>query len=134
MNLEFFIYSIRMQLWAGQAAKLARNQPVRRHSLRSCGKRPLGWSLLTLKADAKRPSLCRFFCVRSTTMLPLEKLYDHGPAAALKREVLQLIDFQIETLKQESTLDHSELHDYQARSERIRMLYGELDRIRRVSG
>ena len=67
-------------------------------------------------------------------MLPLEKLYDHGPAAALKREVLQLIDFQIETLKQESTLDHSELHDYQARSERIRMLYGELDRIRRVSG
>ncbi|HEY4763275.1 MAG TPA: hypothetical protein VIH75_06340 [Candidatus Sulfotelmatobacter sp.] len=50
---------------------------------------------------------------------------DHG-----MREVLQLIDLQIETLKQESSLDSPQLQDYQARSERIRQLYGELDRIR----
>jgi hypothetical protein len=54
------------------------------------------------------------------------------PATALKREVLQLIDLQIETLKQESVLDHSQIQDYQARSERIRMLYRELDRVRRA--
>jgi hypothetical protein len=55
------------------------------------------------------------------------------PASAIKREVLQLIDLQIETLKQESSLDHSQLQDYQARSERIRTLYRELDRVRRMS-
>ena len=52
------------------------------------------------------------------------------PASGIKREVLQLIDLQIETLKQESSLDSLQLQDYQARSERIRQLYGELDRIR----
>jgi len=51
-------------------------------------------------------------------------------ASGIKREVLQLIDLQIETLKQESSLDSLQLQDYQARSERIRQLYGELDRIR----
>jgi hypothetical protein len=50
--------------------------------------------------------------------------------AAIKREVLQLIDLQIETLKQESSLDSSQLNDYQARSEKIRKLYEELDRVR----
>ena len=52
------------------------------------------------------------------------------PASGIKREVLQLIDLQIEMLKQESSLDSLQLQDYQARSERIRQLYGELDRIR----
>jgi hypothetical protein len=52
------------------------------------------------------------------------------PASGIKREVLQLIDLQIETLKQESSLDSSHLQDYRARSERIRQLYGELDQIR----
>jgi hypothetical protein len=42
------------------------------------------------------------------------------PASGIKREVLQLIDLQIETLKRESSLDSSHLQDYQARSERIR--------------
>jgi hypothetical protein len=51
------------------------------------------------------------------------------PASAIKQEVLQLIDLQIETLKQKSSLDSSQLKDYQARSERIRKLHGELDRI-----
>lgn len=55
------------------------------------------------------------------------------PASAIKREVLQLIDLQIETLKQESSLDHSQLQNYQLRSERIRKLYEELDRIRRAT-
>ena len=52
-----------------------------------------------------------------------------NPASAIKREVLQLIDLQIETLKQTSPLDSSQLNDYQARSQRIRKLYEELDRI-----
>jgi hypothetical protein len=52
------------------------------------------------------------------------------PASGIKREVLQLIDLQIETLKQDSSLDSFQLQDYQARSERIQQLYGELDRIR----
>jgi uncharacterized protein with von Willebrand factor type A (vWA) domain len=54
------------------------------------------------------------------------------PASAIKREVLQLIDLQIETLKQASSLDSSQLQDYQVRSERIRKLYEELDRIGRA--
>jgi uncharacterized protein with von Willebrand factor type A (vWA) domain len=54
------------------------------------------------------------------------------PASAIKREVLQLIDLQIETLKQASSLDCSQLQDYQVRSERIRTLYEELDRIGRA--
>ena len=49
--------------------------------------------------------------------------------SAIRREVLQLIDLQIETLKQTSPLDSSQLNDYQARSQRIRKLYEELDRI-----
>jgi len=54
------------------------------------------------------------------------------PASAIKREVLQLIDLQIETLRRDSSLNSSELLDYKARSERIRTLYGELDRIGRT--
>jgi len=49
--------------------------------------------------------------------------------SAIKRDVLQLIDLQIETLKQESSLDASQLDEYQARSERIRKLYEVLDRL-----
>ena len=52
------------------------------------------------------------------------------PASGIKRGVLQLIDLQIETLKQDSSLDSFQLQDYQARSERIQQLYRELDRIR----
>lgn len=47
-----------------------------------------------------------------------------------KREVLHLVDFQIEILKQQSSLDSSELHEYQARSDRILELYEELDRVK----
>jgi hypothetical protein len=54
------------------------------------------------------------------------------PASAIKREVLQLIDFQIETLRRDSSLNSSELIDYKARSEKIRTLYVELDRIGRT--
>jgi len=54
------------------------------------------------------------------------------PASAIKREVLQLIDLQIETLKRQSSLDSAELLDYQARSKQIRTLYRELDRIGRT--
>jgi hypothetical protein len=52
------------------------------------------------------------------------------PVSFIKREVLELIDLQIETLKQDSLLDSSQLQDYRVRSGRIRQLYAELDRIR----
>jgi hypothetical protein len=54
------------------------------------------------------------------------------PASAIKRDVLQLIDLQIATLRQESSLDSSQLKDFRARSKRLRELYGELDRIGRA--
>jgi hypothetical protein len=54
------------------------------------------------------------------------------PASAIKREVLQLIDLQIETLRRDSSLNSAELIDYKARSEKICTLYGELDRIVRT--
>jgi hypothetical protein len=54
------------------------------------------------------------------------------PASAIEREVLQLIDLQIATLQQESSLDSSQLQDFRARSKRLRELYEELDRIGRA--
>ena len=53
-------------------------------------------------------------------------------AYGIKREVLQLIDLQIATLRQESSLDSSQLQDFRARSKRLRTLYEELDRIGRA--
>jgi hypothetical protein len=54
------------------------------------------------------------------------------PGSAIKREVLQLIDLQIATLYQDSSLDSSQLQDFRARSKRLRELYAELDRIGRA--
>jgi hypothetical protein len=51
------------------------------------------------------------------------------PASTIKREVLQLIDLQIATFRQESSLDSSQLQDFRVRSKRLRELYEELDRI-----
>jgi hypothetical protein len=50
----------------------------------------------------------------------------------LKREVIQLIDLQPATLSQPSSLDSFPLQDFRARSERLRKLYEELDRIGRA--
>jgi hypothetical protein len=55
------------------------------------------------------------------------------PAAAITREVHQLVELQIQTLRQESSLTSSELVDYHIRSGKITMLERELDRIRRKS-
>ena len=44
-------------------------------------------------------------------------------ASAIKREVLQLIDLQIEILRRDSPLNSSDLLDYSSRSKRIRSLY-----------
>lgn len=55
------------------------------------------------------------------------------PASAIKREVHQLVDRQIEALRQPSALTSSDLLDYRARSEKLTMLYQELDRVRRAS-
>ena len=55
------------------------------------------------------------------------------PSSAIKREVQQLIDLQIETLRQPACLTTSDLLDYQVRSKKIAVLYQELDQIRRAS-
>lgn len=54
------------------------------------------------------------------------------PATAIKREVLQLVELQIETLRQKGCLTDSELEHYRARSEKIARLYQEIDRIVRA--
>jgi hypothetical protein len=54
------------------------------------------------------------------------------PASAIKLEVHQLIDSQIETSRRESSLSPSELVAYNARSKRIQTLYRELDRLGRA--
>jgi len=54
------------------------------------------------------------------------------PASHIKYEVQELVQLQIDTLKQESSLTPSDLCEYTFRSERIRVLYSELDRIGRV--
>lgn len=51
------------------------------------------------------------------------------PAAAIKREVFQLIDQQIETLRREGNLTDSDLDQLRLRSGRISDLYLEHDRI-----
>jgi hypothetical protein len=55
------------------------------------------------------------------------------PAYAIKREVHQLVDLQIETLRQPSNLTTSDLVDYRVRSKKITLLYHELDQLRRAS-
>lgn len=54
------------------------------------------------------------------------------PASGIKREVLQLIELQIETLRREGRLTDSDLEQYRARSGEISRLYLELDRIGRT--
>ena len=61
-----------------------------------------------------------------------EKLMLIDPTPALKREVHQLVDLQIQTLRQPSSLTTTQLQDYKQRSQRIRLLYGELDRMGRA--
>jgi hypothetical protein len=51
------------------------------------------------------------------------------PAAAVKREVQTLIDIQIETFTQPASITSSQLPEYHDRSEKLRTLCQELDRI-----
>ena len=55
------------------------------------------------------------------------------PASAIKHEVHQLVDLQIQTLRQPSSLNTSDLLDYGVRSKKLTVLYQELDQIRRAS-
>jgi hypothetical protein len=55
------------------------------------------------------------------------------PASAIKPEVPQLADLQIEALRQPSALTSSDPLDYRVRTERLTMLYQESDRMRRAS-
>ena len=54
------------------------------------------------------------------------------PATAIKREVLQLVERQIETLRRDGRLSDCDLEQYRARSGEISRLYLELDRIGRT--
>ena len=56
-----------------------------------------------------------------------------APASAIKREVHQLVDLQIQTLRQPSSLTTSDLLDYRVRSNKLTVLYQELDQIGRAS-
>jgi hypothetical protein len=58
--------------------------------------------------------------------------YDHGPSHRIKREVFQLVELQIETLRQEGCLSDSALNEYHAQSEKITELYQEIDRVVRA--
>lgn len=51
------------------------------------------------------------------------------PAAAIRCEVSQLINLQIETLRREGGLNDRDLHEYHTRSGEITRLYRELDLI-----
>lgn len=53
------------------------------------------------------------------------------PAFAIKHEVLQLVDVQIDTLRKPLSLTSSELDEYHSRSERITKLYEQMDLIAR---
>jgi hypothetical protein len=53
------------------------------------------------------------------------------PASTIRREVNQLVELQIQTFRQESSLTSSDLLDYSLRAGKIRTLYQELDRIGR---
>ena len=55
------------------------------------------------------------------------------PASAIKCGVHQLVDLQIQTLRQPSCLTASDLFDYHVRSKKLTVLYQELDQIRRAS-
>ena len=54
------------------------------------------------------------------------------PASAIRHEVGQLVEIQIQAFKQESRLSPSQLTDYHNRSEQITRLYRELDQIARA--
>ena len=54
------------------------------------------------------------------------------PAPAIRREVDQLVELQIQTFKQEPPLSPSQLVQYHGRSDQISKLYRELDDIARM--
>jgi len=54
------------------------------------------------------------------------------PASAIKREVFQLVELQIDTLRREGCLTASDLVDYHTGSEKITELYHQIDRIGRT--
>jgi hypothetical protein len=58
-----------------------------------------------------------------------ENFYDDGPSTAIRREVFQLIDQQIETLRRDGHLTETDSDQFRLRSGRISDLYQEHDRI-----
>lgn len=51
-----------------------------------------------------------------------------GPASAIKRELDNLVQLQINVLKREESLSMHEINEYQDRAARIKTLTEELDR------
>jgi hypothetical protein len=54
------------------------------------------------------------------------------PAPAIKREILQLVEQQIETLRRDGPMTDSHLDEYRARSAKITRIYQEHDHIARA--
>jgi hypothetical protein len=77
-----------------------------------------------LQAGAPVVALATIFARRISMMT--------DPATAIKHEVLQLVELQIETLRREGKLTDCDLEEYRARSGKISHLYQELDRIGRT--
>jgi hypothetical protein len=61
----------------------------------------------------------------------MESFMVTDPASGIRHEVRQLIQLQIDTLRLESSPTSAQLWEYHSRSQRITVLYRELDQIRR---
>ena len=82
-----------------------------------------GYVIWTFRAG--KAAVCRLQFPRRVSMMT-------NPASAIKREVFELIELQIETFRREGCLTDSDLEQYRARSGEISRLYRELDQIGRT--
>jgi len=70
-----------------------------------------------------------FWNVQSVATLLENLMTLDNSVSVIKHEVDDLVDLQIETMSQESSLTSAQLADYQIRSQKIRALYRKLDQI-----
>jgi hypothetical protein len=73
------------------------------------------------------------FAPMAPSIIRAEEPMMTNPPPAIKTEVSQLVDRQIETLRQPASLTSADLLEYRVRSQKITGLYRELDRIVRTS-
>ena len=79
----------------------------------------------SMRLEAGAPDACWLQFARRIFMMT-------DPATAIKREVLQLVELQIETLRRKGSLTDCDLEQYRARSGKISRRYQKLDRIGRA--